>query len=138
MSIALDFASSIDNLLLSRHENSITCRSLLTDKTNHFELKKNHQRNDFYSQYYGFQNNENSLSDIGNFEHFAFQDNLRLEMTLAGAWISAVLWSIILFLMVKERHHLRAHITDESMWGGGSDYGQGSVRSGKSRLVSYF
>eukprot|EP00090_Calanus_glacialis_P001056 TRINITY_DN10752_c0_g1_i1.p1 TRINITY_DN10752_c0_g1~~TRINITY_DN10752_c0_g1_i1.p1 ORF type:complete len:485 (+),score=71.77 TRINITY_DN10752_c0_g1_i1:100-1554(+) len=124
---------NLNTLGQNRHENSITCRSLLTDKTNHFELKKNHQRNDFYSQYYGFQNNDNSLSDIGNFEHFAFQDNLRLEMTLAGAWISAVLWSIILFLMVKERHHLRAHITDESMWGGGSDYGQGSVRSGKSR-----
>merc|ERR1712037_975621 len=33
---------------------------------------------------------------------------------------------------VKERHHLRAHLTDESMWGGGSDYGPGSVRSGRS------
>lgn len=128
---------NLNTLGQNRHENSITCRSLLTDKTNHFELKKNHQRNDFYSQYYGFQNNDNSLSDIGNFEHFAFQDNLRLEMTLAGAWISAVLWSIILFLMVKERHHLRAHITDESMWGGGSDYGPGSVRSGKSRQSTH-
>lgn len=128
---------NLNTLGQNRHENSITCRSLLTDKTNHFELKKNHQRNDFYSQYYGFQNNDNSLSDIGNFEHFAFQDNLRLEMTLAGAWISAVLWSIILLLMVKERHHLRAHITDESMWGGGSDYGPGSVRSGKSRQSTH-
>jgi len=117
----------------NRHENSITCRSLLTDKQNHYELKKNHAKNDFYAQYYGFWNDGNSLSDIGNFEHIAFQDNLRLEMTLAGAWISAVLWSIILFLMAKERHHLRAHLTDESMWGGGSDYGPGSVRSGKSR-----
>ena len=78
------------------------------------------------------------MSDIGNFEHIAFQDNLKLEMTLAGAWISAVIWIIILFLMAKERHHLRAHLTDESMWGGGSDYGPGSVRSGKSRLVLFF
>merc|ERR1712127_1038971 len=38
----------------------------------------------------------------------------------------------ILFLMVRERHHLRAHLTDESMWGGGSDYGPGSVKSGRS------
>ena len=114
-------------------ENSLTCRSLLTDKTNHFELKKNHQQNDYYNQYYGFQNDENTLSDVGNFEHIAFQDNLILEMTLAGAWLSAVLWGCILVLMIKERHHLRAHLTDESMWGGGSDYGPGSVRSGKSR-----
>eukprot|EP00092_Neocalanus_flemingeri_P009726 GFUD01010477.1.p1 GENE.GFUD01010477.1~~GFUD01010477.1.p1 ORF type:complete len:368 (+),score=90.09 GFUD01010477.1:505-1608(+) len=123
---------NLNTLGQNRHENSISCRSLLTDKTNHYELKNNHQRNDFYSQYYGFWNDENSLSDIGNFEHIAFQDNLRLEVTLAGAWISAVLWAVILLLMVKERHHLRAHITDESMWGGGSDYGQGSIRSGKS------
>jgi len=119
--------------LSHRYENSITCRSLLTDKTNHFELKKNHADNNFYSQYYGFWNNEDSSSDVGNFENVAFQDNLRLEMALAGAWISTILWSVILLLMVKERHHLRAHITDESMWGGGSEYGAGSVKSVKSR-----
>jgi len=121
----------------NRLKNSLTCRSLLTDKTNHFELKKNHQQNDYYNQYYGFQNDENTLSDVGNFEHIAFQDNLRLEMTLAGAWLSAVLWGCILVLMIKERHHLRAHLTDESMWGGGSDYGPGSVRSGKSRQSAH-
>ena len=43
---------------------------------------------------------------------------------------------------VRERHHLRAHLTDESMWGGGSDYGPGSVKSGRSHsllplLLSY-
>ena len=38
--------------------------------------------------------------------------------------------------MVKERHHLRAHLTDESMWGGGSDYGPGSVRSGRLVIMS--
>ena len=54
---------------------------------------------------------------------------MSLELSLAGAWISAFLWVVILLLMAKERHHLRAHLTDESMWGGGSDYGPGSVRS---------
>ena len=32
---------------------------------------------------------------------------MRVEVALAGAWISAVIWTVILLLMVKERHHLR-------------------------------
>ena len=116
----------------NRFENSITCRSLFTDSRNHFELKKNHRNNEFYSQYHGYwQNNQNTISDIGNFENIAFTDNLRVECALAGAWLSVVIWSVILLLMMKERHHLRAHITDQSMWGG-SEYNH-SVKSGKSR-----
>jgi len=116
----------------NRFENSITCRSLLTDRTNHYELKKNHRNNQYYSQYQGFWNNKNDgISDVGNFENIAFTDNMRLEVALAGAWLSAVIWTVILLLMVKERHHLRAHITDQSMWGG-SEYAH-SVKSGKSR-----
>merc|ERR1719270_2186246 len=116
----------------NKFENSITCRSLLTDSKNHFELKKNHRNNEFYSQYHGYwQNSQNTISDIGNFENIAFTDNLRVECALAGAWLSAVIWSVILLLMMKERHHLRAHITDQSMWGG-SEYNH-SVKSGKSR-----
>ena len=115
----------------NRFETSITCRSLLTDSTNHYELKKNHRNNDFYSQYHGYWQNDQQLSDIGNFQNIAFTDNLRIECALAGAWLTAVLWSLILFLMMKERHHLRAHITDQSMWGG-SEYNH-SVKSGKSR-----
>ena len=42
-------------------------------------------------------------------------------MALAGSWISAILWLIIFILMVVERHHIKAHLTDESMWG--SEFG---------------
>ena len=115
----------------NRFETSITCRSLLTDSTNHYKLKKNHRNNDFYSQYDGYWQTDQDLSDIGNFQNIAFTDNLRIECALAGAWLAAVLWSLILFLMMKERHHLRAHLTDQSMWGG-SEYNH-SVKSGKSR-----
>merc|ERR550525_1467152 len=89
--------------------------------------------------YFGYnqwgQNKNNYLSDVGNFNTQTYQDNLSLEMSLAGAWISAILWLVILLLMWKERQALGSserHITDESMWGGGSDYGPGSVRSGRS------
>ena len=92
----------------NRFENSITCRSLLTDRTNHYELKKNHRNNQYYSQYQGFWNNKNDgISDVGNFENIAFTDNMRLEVALAGAWISAVIWTVILLLMGKASHHLR-------------------------------
>ena len=47
---------------------------------------------------------------MGNFENIAFTDNLRLECSLAGAWLSAVIWTVILLLMVKERHHLRYRV----------------------------
>ena len=53
-------------------------------------------------------------------------------MALAGSWISVVLWLIILILMVKERHHIKAHLTDESMWG--SEFGGASRRSMGSRM----
>ena len=45
--------------------------------------------------------NIDSLSDVGNFENIAFTDNLRIECSLAGAWVSSLLWCIILALMVK-------------------------------------
>ena len=38
----------------------------------------------------------------------------------------------MLLLMVKERHHLKAHLTDESMWG--SEFGGASRRSVGSRM----
>merc|ERR1719342_509685 len=124
----------------NRGDIAITCRSLLTDPQNHFKLLENHASTDQFSQYFGWnqwgQNKNNFLSDVGNFNTQTYQDNLCLEMSLAGAWISALLWLVILLLMVKERHHLRAHLTDESMWGGGSEYGPGSVRSGRSRKTS--
>jgi len=122
---------------------SITCRSLLTDSRNTFSLLENQADNNQYAQYYGFWNNQGSgqsnnafLADVGNFEHKTSTDNLLLEVSMAGAWISTLIWVIILLLMIKERHHLRAHLTDESMWGGGSEYGPGSVRSGRSRKTS--
>ena len=65
---------NLDLLGRNRHEQSITCRSLMTDKTNHYYLKDNHAKNDYYSQYAGFWNDgQNRLSDVGNFEHIAFE-----------------------------------------------------------------
>jgi len=49
-----------------------------------------------------------------------------------GSWISFALWLIVLILMVKERHHIKAHLTDESMWG--SEFGGASRRSMGSRM----
>jgi len=128
--------NNYNSLGQNRHLNSITCRSLLTDSQNHYTLKLNHKNNEFYAQYWNFWNNDNQFSDVGNFEQMTFTDNMTLEVCLAGAWISSVLWLVILVLVLKERHHMRAHLTEESMWGGGSEYGQGSVRSGRSRKTS--
>merc|ERR1712157_376250 len=95
------YALTCRNLYLWAEEaTSITCRSLLTDPTNHFELKKNHQNNDFYSigtidpdlsdfysQYHGYWNFDPDLSDFEIFQNIAFTDNLRIECALVGAWL---------------------------------------------------
>lgn len=54
-----------------------------------------------------------------------------LPMFSQGSWLSFVLWLMILILMLKERHHLKAHLTDESMFG--SEWG-GDRRSVASRM----
>lgn len=40
-----------------------------------------------------------------------------------------LLWVVILILMVTLRHQIKAHLTDESMWG--SEYGSRSHRSSR-------
>ena len=86
--LATGYALSCQNLCLSVEPlgtTSITCRSLLLDPNNHFELKKNHRNNDFYSQYHGYCNFDQDLSDFEIFQNIAFTDNLRIECALAGA-----------------------------------------------------
>merc|ERR1719288_290710 len=57
---------------------------------------------------------------------------MSLELALAGSWISFVAWLIVFILMITLRQHLKAHLTDESMWGsqygGRSRYGRSSSR----------
>ena len=65
------------------------------------------------------------------FSKIVFQNNF-LYTYILGAWISFAIWLIMLLLMVKERHHLKAHLTDESMWG--SEFGGASRRSVGSRM----
>ncbi len=36
---------------------------------------------------------------------------------MTGAWLSFAVWLAILVLMLKERHHLKAHLYDESVLG---------------------
>ena len=50
---------------------------------------------------------------------------------LSGAWISFALWVAIFILMLTQRHHINAHLTDESMFG--SEFG-GSRRGMSSRM----
>ncbi|XP_023344831.1 uncharacterized protein LOC111714049 isoform X2 [Eurytemora carolleeae] len=126
-----------DILGRNKFEQRITCRAMFTDEKNHYDLKKNSANNQYLASIYGFWNQgQKNVADIGNFRNKAYTDNLILELSMAGAWIGFFVWILMLLLMLKERHHLKAFITDESMWGG-SDYGAGSVRSGRSRKSSH-
>ena len=69
---------------------------------------------------------------MGDIRYLTYRNNTILEMAIAGSWISFAIWLIILILMIKERHHIKAHLTDESMWG--SEFGGASRRSMGSRM----
>ena len=115
----------------SSFEYGITCRNMLTDPEITSKLKQKHAKDPYYQRYYGsyFRNN---VADVGDIRYLTHRNNTILEMALAGSWISVILWIIVLALMVKERHHIKAHLTDESMWG--SEFGGASRRSMGSRM----
>jgi len=113
-------------------EYGITCRNIMTDPHIHSQLKQNHAENPHYKAYYGFWYGDDTYADVGNIRYLTYRNNMILEITMAGAWISFAIWLIMLLLMVKERHHLKAHLTDESMWG--SEFGGASRRSVGSRM----
>jgi len=108
---------------------------MFTDTKVHYDLKRNTLADPSYFAKYHNSWNENNvdsrLQDQGGFKRQTQESNTFLELSMAGAWIGLFVWGLMLALMLKERHYLKAFLTDESMWGG-SDYG-GSVRSGRSR-----
>ena len=112
-------------------ELGLSCRNILTDPENHSRLKQNHAKDPYYRAYYGFYY-RNDIADVGDIRYLTYRNNLILEMALAGSWISFAIWLLILVLMIKERHHIKAHLTDESMWG--SEFGGASRRSMGSRM----
>merc|ERR1711899_281274 len=116
----------------NQFERSITCRNILTDPENHYQLKEKHAENPNVKAYYGFWYGDDGYADVGDIRYLTYRNNMILEITLAGSWISFTIWLIMLLLMVKERHHLKAHLTDESMWG--SEFGGASRRSVGSRM----
>eukprot|EP00095_Tigriopus_kingsejongensis_P011144 maker-scaffold534_size144770-snap-gene-0.37 protein:Tk11144 transcript:maker-scaffold534_size144770-snap-gene-0.37-mRNA-1 annotation:"hypothetical protein CGI_10017331" len=115
----------------SAAERSITCRSILTDFEIHYQLKLNHLKDPYNNAYIGpYSEHERGLADI---RHTTIRDNMILELCLAGCWISTVIWLIIMLLMLLMRHHLRARLADESIWG--SEFGES--RRGGSRLSNH-
>ena len=106
-------------------ENSITCRSILTDPDIHLQLKQNHAEDPYFKAYFGIYQRDD-IADVGDIRFLTYRDNTVLEMAMAGSWISFAIWLAVLILMLKERHHIKAHLTAESMWG--SEFGGASRR----------
>eukprot|EP00093_Oithona_nana_P001728 01728.XXX_6355_9210_1 [CDS] Oithona nana genome sequencing. len=115
------------------YEHQITCRNILTDPEYHRKLRENHAKDPNYSRaLYGNFYIGDQYADVGDIRYLTYRNNTILEMAIAGSWISFAIWLIILILMIKERHHIKAHLTDESMWG--SEFGGASRRSMGSRM----
>ena len=66
------------------------------------------------------------------YNFFDYENLNYVKYILIGSWISFVAWLIVFILMITLRQHLKAHLTDESMWGsqygGRSRYGRSSSR----------
>ena len=44
---------------------------------------------------------QEDIADVGNFRHTSYRDNLVLEVSMAGAWISLLLWGVMIGFMIK-------------------------------------
>jgi len=109
----------------------ITCRKIFTDWENTRLLKEHAGTDPRNRRYWG---NSGGFHDYGNIRYYTWRNNMFLELALAGSWISFVAWTIVFILMITLRQHLKAHLTDESMWG--SQYG-GKSRRGGSRMSEH-
>ena len=65
-------------------------------------------------------------------KHIFLQYFKDISLYFLGSWCSFAAWLTVFILMVTLRQHLKAHLTDESMWG--SQYGGNKSRRSGSRM----
>ena len=76
----------------------------------------------FHFRYHSFYG-QNQIADIGNIRYYTYRDNLVLELSLAGSWITFALMTIIFILLLTLKKLTR--LTDESKFG--SAYDENSI-----------
>ena len=66
------------------------------------------------------------------FKYMLLEDFDNISLYFLGSWCSFAAWLTVFILMITLRQHLKAHLTDESMWG--SQYGGNKSRRSGSRM----
>ena len=69
---------------------------------------------------------------INIFKYMLLEDFDNIALYFLGSWCSFAAWLTVFILMITLRQHLKAHLTDESMWG--SQYGGNKSRRSGSRM----
>ena len=69
---------------------------------------------------------------INILKYMLLEDFDNISLYFLGSWCSFAAWLTVFILMITLRQHLKAHLTDESMWG--SQYGGNKSRRSGSRM----
>jgi len=81
----------------------MTCRTIFTDPNNHQELHDNHVKT--FNNYYGYWFKEDLFAYDARYQ--AILQNGLIEATLAGGWISVLLWVGSIIFIIIQRTYIR-------------------------------
>jgi len=81
----------------------MTCRTIFTDPTVHQNLHDNHVKN--FNNYYGYWYQEDLFAYDSRYQ--ALLQNGLIEATLAGGWISVLLWVGSIIFIIIQRMYIR-------------------------------
>ena len=81
----------------------MTCRTIFTDPNVHQDLHDNHVKN--FNNYYGYWYQEDLYAYDSRYQ--ALLQNALIEATLAGGWISVLLWVGSIVFIIIQRIYIR-------------------------------
>jgi len=105
----------------------MTCRTIFTDPNNHQELHDNHVKT--FNNYYGYWYKEDLFAYDARYQ--AILQNGLIEATLAGGWISVLLWVGSLIFIIIQRTYIRREKNKSDRFSETNTMIEGSMRHGK-------
>ena len=105
----------------------MTCRTIFTDPNNHQELHDNHVEN--FNNYYGYWYQDDLYAYDARTQ--AILQNGLIEATLAGGWISVLLWVGSLIFIIIQRTYIRKEKNKFDRFSETNTMMEGSMRHGR-------
>ena len=105
----------------------LTCRTIFTDPNTHQELHDNHVQN--FNNYYGYWYKEDLYAYDARTQ--AILQNGLIEATLAGGWISVLLWVGSLIFIIIQKTYIRKEKNKFDRFSETNTMMEGSMRRGQ-------